>query len=122
MGMAQPGYDMGMQRTDSMDSNLGYQYGVQPQLFNPAVQIPPINMQQLQYQQSLLARAAPQMNNFYPPMQSGFGYSSPSIENYRNQTPIQPPQPQPSPMLSGNAFGPWLWQYWNGVWLCRDGH
>lgn len=104
--MAQPGYDMGMQRTDSMDSNLGYQYGVQPQLFNPAVQIPPINMQQLQYQQSLLARAAPQMNNFYPPMQSGFGYSSPSIENYRNQTPIQPPQPQPSPMLSGNAFGP----------------
>ncbi|KAH7348320.1 hypothetical protein BKA65DRAFT_397776 [Rhexocercosporidium sp. MPI-PUGE-AT-0058] len=104
--MPQP-YDMGMQRTDSVDSNLPYpSYGVQAQLFNPAVQIPPINMQQLQYQQSLLARAAP-MNNFYPPMQSGFGYSSPSIENYRNQTPIQPPQPQmsSSPML-GNAFGP----------------
>ncbi|PBP27069.1 hypothetical protein BUE80_DR001975 [Diplocarpon rosae] len=115
----QSGYDVGMsmQRTDSMDSNLGpYQsYGVQPQLFNPAaVQIPPINMQQLQYQQSLLARAAPPMNNFYPTMQSGFGYGtgSLSIDNYRNQglqaNPIQPPQSQisPSSMLGGSAFGP----------------
>jgi protein JSN1 len=51
------------------------------------------------------------MNNFYPNMQSGFGYnsSSPSVEHYRNQTnPIQPPQPQinPSPILGQNSFGP----------------
>jgi protein JSN1 len=113
----QPAFDMGMgmQRTDSVDSNLGQfpNYGIQNPMFNPAtVQIPPINLQQLQYQQSLLARAAPPMNNFYPNMQSGFGgYSSgsPSVEHYRNQTnPIQPPHPQmnPSPILGQSSFGP----------------
>ncbi len=115
--MQQPGFDMGMgmQRTDSMDSNLGPfpTYGLQTPMFNPAnVQIPPINLQQLQYQQSLLARAAPPMNNFYPNMQSGFGgfnSSSPAGDNYRNQAaPIQPPPPQmsPSPMLGQSSFGP----------------
>jgi protein JSN1 len=111
--MAQGPFDMGlgMQRTDSMDSNLGQfpAFGLQNPMFNPAGVIPPINMQQLQYQQSLLARAAPPMNNFYPAMQSGFGgYSSPSpaIDNYRNQnmanaSPIQPPQ-----QLAQNNFGP----------------
>jgi protein JSN1 len=116
----QPPFDMGMgmQRTDSMDSNLGPfpTYGLQTPIFNPSnVQIPPINMQQLQYQQQLLARAAPAMNNFYPNMQSGFGYgsASPSVDNYRNQglqnaSPIQPPQPQmnPNSMLNQNSFGP----------------
>lgn len=111
----QPGFDMGMQRTDSMDSNLGLfpSYGLQTPIFNPAsVQIPPINMQQLQYQQQLLARAAPPMSNFYPQMQSGFGgfnSPSPSIDNYRNQaTPIQPPQSQmsPGPILGQSSFGP----------------
>jgi protein JSN1 len=73
-------------------------------------------MQQLQYQQSLLARAAPSMNNYYPNMQSSFGgynNSSPSIDHYRNQgiqngSPIQPPPPQmsPSPMLGQNSFSP----------------
>ncbi|CZT03531.1 related to RNA binding protein [Rhynchosporium agropyri] len=99
-----PGYDMGMQRTDSGDSNLPYPaYG---QVFNPAV-IPPINMQQLKYQQSLLARAAPPMGNFYPTMQSGFGYNGGLVgEGYRN--PIQPPQPQMngSPMQLGGVFAP----------------
>jgi protein JSN1 len=117
--MQQPTFDMsmGMQRTESMDSNLGPfpSYGLQAPIFNPAnVPIPPINMQQLQYQQSLLARAAPPMNNFYPNMQSGFGYNNPSPgpEQYRNQglnaSPIQPPQPQmsPSPMLGQSPFGP----------------
>ena len=110
--MQQPAFDMGMgmQRTDSVDSGIGFQNYGQP-MFNPAtVPIAPINMQQLQYQQSLLARAAPPMNNFYPNMQSGFGYSSgsPSVEHYRNQTPIQPPQPQmnPSPILGQSSFGP----------------
>lgn len=99
---SQPGFEMGlgMQRTDSMDSNLASfgqasAYGLPAPMFaqNP---IAPINMQQLQYQQQLLARAAPSMNNFYPNMQAGFGgYSnpSPSADHYRN-APIQPPQQQ----------------------------
>jgi len=91
---------LGMQRTDSMDSNLApfgqaSAYGLPAPMFaqNP---IAPINMQQLQYQQQLLARAAPSMNSFYPNMQAGFGgYSnpSPSADHYRN-APIQPPQQQ----------------------------
>ena len=105
--MQQPGFDMGMgmQRTDSMDSSLGAfpAYGLQAPSFQP---IAPMSMQQLQYQQSLLARAAPPMNNFYPNMQSGFGgfnNPSPTVDNYRNQmNPIQPPQPQ----MNQNSFGP----------------
>lgn len=119
--MQQPAFDMGMgmQRTDSMDSNLPpfQNYGIQNPMFNqPTVPIPPINMQQLQYQQALLSRAAPPMNNYYPNMQSGFGgynNASPSVDHYRNQglqnsSPIQPPQPQmsPSPMLGQTAFAP----------------
>jgi len=106
---------MNMQRTESMDSNnLGAfpSYGLPNPLFNPAsVQLPPINLQQLQYQQSLLARAAPPMSSFYPNMQSGFGaFSSPSPagDNFRNQAaPIQPPQQQmsPGPLLQ-SSFGP----------------
>ncbi|KAJ5039076.1 uncharacterized protein L3040_006746 [Drepanopeziza brunnea f. sp. 'multigermtubi'] len=111
----QSGYEMGMnmQRTESMDSNMGPypSYGVQAQLFNPsAVQIPPINMQQLQYQQQILARATPPINSFYPTMQAGFGYGtgSPSVDNYRTPAPIQPPQSQigASPMLAGSTFAP----------------
>lgn len=117
--MQQPGFDMGgmgMQRTNSMDSNLGQfqSYGLQSQMFNPGnvQQISPINMQQLQYQQSLLARAAPPMNNYYPNMQSGFGgfsSPSPSLDNYRSQAnPIQPPPQQmsPGPLMNQNSFGP----------------
>lgn len=116
--MQQPGFDMGMsmQRTDSMDSNLGqYQsYGLQGPMFNQGnvQQISPISMQQIQYQQSLLARAPPPMNNYYPSMQSGFGgfgSPSPSLDNYRSQAnPIQPPQQQmsPGPMMNQNSFGP----------------
>jgi protein JSN1 len=124
--MQQPQYDMGMgmQRTDSMDSNLppfqsAYSLQGAP-MFNPSnVPIPSINMQQLQYQQQLLAaRTAPPINSYgYPNMQSGFGsgYSnaSPSADHYRNQgmqnaSPIQPPPQQisPSPMLGQNTFGP----------------
>lgn len=103
----QQGYDMGMQRTDSMDSNLAFPaYGTS--LFNPSF-VPPVSLQQ--YQQSLLSRTAPPLNNFYPAMQSGFGYNnaSPSPEHYRNQgaASIQPPpQISPSPMLGQSPFGP----------------
>lgn len=98
---------MGMQRTDSMDSSLAFPaYGTP--MFNQAF-APPATLQQ--YQQNLLSRAAPAMNNFYPTMQSGFGYNnaSPTPEHYRNQglqngSPIQ--QPSPAPMLGQSPFGP----------------
>ncbi|KAG9247256.1 hypothetical protein BJ878DRAFT_415274 [Calycina marina] len=87
---------LGMQRTDSMDSNLaGFGqsagYGVFPQ-----APIAPISMQQLQYQQQLLARAAPSMNQYYPSIQGGFGgygNNQSPVDQYRN-SPIQPPQQQ----------------------------
>ncbi|KAH8594921.1 hypothetical protein B0O99DRAFT_166985 [Bisporella sp. PMI_857] len=114
--MAQPGFEMGlgMQRTESMDSNLAT-FGQNPAfgLTNPMFAqnpIAPINMQQLQYQQQLLARAAgPSINNFYPNMQSGFGgYSNPSpaADHYRNN-PVQPPQQNitPAPLI-GQGFAP----------------
>lgn len=114
---AQPSFDMGMgmQRTDSMDSNLPQfqNYNVQNPMFNPPnMTVPPMSLQQMQY----LSRAAPPMNNYYPNMQGGFGgfgNGSPSIDPYRNQvlqnaSPIQPP-PQnmsPSPMLPQSGFAP----------------
>jgi protein JSN1 len=110
MQQQQP-FDMGMQRTDSMDSNLAFPtYGTP--MFNPSnIFVPPVTLQQ--YQQSLLSRAAPPMSNFYPNMQSGFGYNnaSPSPDNYRNQglqnaSPIQPPQMSASPMLGQSPFAP----------------
>ncbi|KAH8653233.1 hypothetical protein BGZ60DRAFT_180906 [Tricladium varicosporioides] len=109
-GMQQPQFDgsMGMQRTDSMDSNLASfpSYGIQNPMFNPAnVFVPPVSIQQ--YQQSLLARATPPMSNFYPNMPSGFAdqYGN---QGLRNASPIQPPQPNmsPSPMLGQNPFAP----------------
>jgi protein JSN1 len=112
-GQMQPGFDMGlgMQRTDSIDSNLGTYtqnaaYGLANPMFTPGT-IQPINLQQLQYQQSLLSRAAPPMNNFYPSMQSGF--ATPSADHFRNQgmnsSPIQPPQQMSSATLLGHGFG-----------------
>ncbi|KIN07147.1 hypothetical protein OIDMADRAFT_109909 [Oidiodendron maius Zn] len=79
----QPAFDMGlgMQRADSVDSNLGAYaqnggYGLPNPMFTPST-IPPINLQQLQFQQTMLSRAAAAaaqpMNGFYPSMQSGFG-------------------------------------------------
>jgi protein JSN1 len=119
---AQPQFDMGMspQRTDSMDSNLPPFVGQNPSypMYNAIgnLPIPSINMQQLQYQQAVLARAAPPMNNYYPSMQSGYGgYStpSPSVDHYRNQnggnigaSPIQPQQQISSTPILGQGFAP----------------
>jgi protein JSN1 len=112
--MPQNGFEVGMdmQRTGSMDSNnMPFQsYGIQAPLFpSTNVQVPPMTMQQLQYQQSILARSAASMNNYYPAMQSGFGAfgnATPS-DHYRGANPIQPPpQMSPSPMLPQSTFGP----------------
>jgi len=101
--------NMGMQRTDSVDSNLAFPAYGTPMLNPSNVFVPPVTLQQ--YQQSYLSRVAPPINNFYPNMQSGFGYNnvSPSPEHYRNQglqnaSPIQ--QPSPGPMLNQSPFGP----------------
>jgi protein JSN1 len=120
----QPGFDlgMGMQRADSVDSNLGYpQPGVPPYglptngVFAPGT-IPPISLQQLQLQQSMFSRAAAaaaaaaspmNVNGFYANMQSGFGgYAAPGADPFRanglglgmggspGPQPQQPQQPQ----------------------------
>ncbi|ESZ89741.1 hypothetical protein SBOR_9875 [Sclerotinia borealis F-4128] len=106
----QTAYDMGMgmQRTDSMDSNVTpyQQYALPSSMFPQSTPM----MQQLQYQN--MARAAP-LNNFYPAMQSGFGGSGSAqmTDQYRgmqNASPIQPPSQQmsPSPMLGQSSYGP----------------
>jgi protein JSN1 len=109
-GMQPPQFDagMGMQRTDSMDSNLAQNYGLQNPMFSAnGFVVPPVSMQQ--FQQNYLARANPQMNNFYP--QAGFySNASPTPDNFRNQgqagNVIQPPNMSPSPMLGQNQFAP----------------
>ena len=106
--MSQSSFDMnmGMQRQDSVDSAVSpfTSFGLQGGMFPPNV--PQMNMQY----NPLLARSPGPMNNFYPNMQSGFGYSapSPSNEQYRNQN-MQNQSPQAvnsSPMLGHNGFGP----------------
>jgi len=96
----------GGQRNEPADANMPPfpQYGVQNPMYNPSNSpMPtPANLQQLQYQQNMLNRATPPVNNFFPPMQAGFGgYNSPSpsIDQYRSQnlansSPIQPPANQ----------------------------
>ncbi|KAH8673652.1 hypothetical protein BX600DRAFT_378710 [Xylariales sp. PMI_506] len=74
-------------------------YSQQGPMFNGANPSMVPNIQQLQYQQNLLQRGTPPMNNFFPPLQAGFnGYnsSSPSLDQFRNPSlangsPVQPP-------------------------------
>ncbi|KAK3340270.1 hypothetical protein B0H65DRAFT_577840 [Neurospora tetraspora] len=81
---------------------------------------PATALQQMQYQQSMMARGAPPMNNYYPAgMPAGFGgfqTPSPSIDQYRgtqaamsNGSPIQPPPgaPQMPNMPPGGPQGPY---------------
>jgi protein JSN1 len=112
-------FDMaGMQRTSSIDSGiLPFQQASQqtyPGTLFPATvplgTLPPLNMQQLQYQQSLLTRSN---NNYY--MQSGFAYTNPSqgaSDQYRNGNTLSsglqtssPQQMSPSPLI-GQSFAP----------------
>ncbi|KAI0598505.1 hypothetical protein F4775DRAFT_601064 [Biscogniauxia sp. FL1348] len=100
-----PGYDMGgfaVPRSESVEPAMPPypSYGPQGPMFNaPSGSMAPVNLQQLQYQQNMLSRGTPPMNNYYPPMQAaygGFNSPSPSIDQYRGQnvangSPIQPP-------------------------------
>lgn len=104
----QSNYELGFggPRSESVEPALPPQYpgfGAQGAMFNaPNAQIPPVSLQQLQYQQNMLSRATPPMYNNFPAMQAGFaGFNSPSpsIDQYRSQnmangSPIQPPGAQ----------------------------
>ncbi|KAK8125429.1 Pumilio domain-containing protein [Apiospora kogelbergensis] len=97
-------YDMGfaVPRSESVEPAMPPfpPYGQQGPMFNANNPSMVPNLQQLQYQQNMLQRGAPPMNNFFPPgMQAGFGgYNAPgpAVDQYRNQpmpngSPIQPP-------------------------------
>ncbi|KAI1824789.1 hypothetical protein F4861DRAFT_226816 [Xylaria intraflava] len=103
-GNSAPNYDMGgypVPRTDSGEPNMSpySPYGPQAPVFNGASgSLGPAGMQQLQYQQNMLSRGAPPMNNFYPPVQGGYGgfnNPGPAMDQFRGQnvangSPIQP--------------------------------
>lgn len=113
--MGQPGFDLGMQRTDSMDSNLTpyAAYGLQAPMYSAtSVPMPQASIPQPQYQQGIMGRATPQMSSFYPGLNGNFGYSSPSpaLDQYRSQglangSPI-PPGLTTTPMVGQNGYGP----------------
>ena len=107
----------GMPRSESVEPALPHfpSFPGQNPMYNAGNQsMAPVNMQQLQYQQNMLSRATPPINNFFPPMQAGFnGFTSPSpsIDHFRNQTltngsPVQPPGAQLPSMPGGQPpFG-----------------
>jgi len=118
---SQASYDMsfGIPRSESVDQGLNQQF---PAFAPPAGMfgaggsaMTPAQLQQLQFQQSMMSRGGPPMNNYFPAMQAGFGgyqSPSPSFDQYRNQSlangsPIQPPGAQLPSMPSGQAqFAP----------------
>ncbi|KAI1190569.1 hypothetical protein F5B17DRAFT_427402 [Nemania serpens] len=109
-GTATANYDMGgysVPRSENGDPNMPIYtpYGPQAPVYNGAnVSLAPMNMQQLQYQQNMLSRGTPPMNNFYPPVQAGYGgfnNTNPALDQYRGQNmtnsgPIQPPGGAPA--------------------------
>ncbi|EMR70873.1 putative rna binding protein [Eutypa lata UCREL1] len=120
-------YDMGGFAVPQSDAESGMQpfpsYGGQGPMYNANNgAMPPMNMQQLQYQQSMMSRGTPPMNNYMPSMQSGYGGfngSTPPVDQYRGQnangSPAQPPgapagfgAPPPGfgiPMGMGGGYG-----------------
>ncbi|KAI6247207.1 hypothetical protein HI914_05067 [Erysiphe necator] len=100
--------DMGLPRPDGIDSNLPPYLPYSPMFNSP--NLPPLNLQQLQYQQSLLARATSPMNNVHPAIQPGFyGFNngSPGPEHFRDQIthPIMNLGPSAPPGFSSVGVG-----------------
>ncbi|KAI0533529.1 hypothetical protein GGR58DRAFT_109916 [Xylaria digitata] len=97
-------YDMNgypVPRSENGDPNMPpyASYGPQAPVYNGTNgSLAPVNMQQLQYQQSMLSRGTPPMNNFYPPVQAGYGgfnNANPTMDQFRaqnlaNSSPIHP--------------------------------
>jgi protein JSN1 len=113
-------YEMGfgIPRSESVEPPLPQQFpafGPPPPMFNASnAPLAPAAIQQMQFQQSMMSRGAPPMNNYFPAMQAGFGgFNSPgqSMDQYRSQnlangSPIQPPSAQMPSMPPGQPpFG-----------------
>ncbi|KAJ9151835.1 Protein JSN1 [Pleurostoma richardsiae] len=104
----------GMPRSESVEPVLPSQFPAfapQGPMYGGAnAPMAPVSLQQLQYQQNMLPRGTPPLNNFYPTMQAGFtGYNSPSpsIDQYRNQgmangSPVPPSGAQLPPGMQAN--------------------
>ncbi|KAK7749232.1 hypothetical protein SLS62_008311 [Diatrype stigma] len=108
-------YDMGGFAPPRSDAESGLQpfpsYGGQGAMYNANNNaMPPMNMQQLQYQQSMMARGAPPpVNNYMPPMQSGYGGfngSTPPVDQYRNPNGANGSPAQPSGAPAGFGAPP----------------
>ncbi|OTA99185.1 hypothetical protein M426DRAFT_91257 [Hypoxylon sp. CI-4A] len=99
-------FDMGgfpAPRSDSIEPGMSAfpSYGPQGPMYNAAgSSMPPMNLQQqMQYQQNMLPRGAPPVNNYFPSMPAGYGgYNNGNapMEQYRGQnatngSPIQAP-------------------------------
>lgn len=93
-------YDMGgfaVPRSDAEGMQPFPSYGGQGPMYganNGAV--PPMNMQQMQYQQSMMSRGGPPMNNYMASGYGGYNGSNPPVDQYRNQnvsngSPVQHP-------------------------------
>ncbi|KAI0869798.1 hypothetical protein GGS24DRAFT_138111 [Hypoxylon argillaceum] len=104
-GNSTANYDMSgysVPRSENGDPNMPpyASYGHQAPVYNGANgSLAPVNVQQLQYQQNMLSRGTPPMNNFYPPVPPGYGgfaNPNPTMDQFRgqnmvNSSPIQPP-------------------------------
>lgn len=107
----QQAFDMGMQRTDSLDSNMAPYpgYGLQSSFGTVNVPMSPLTIPSLQYNQVLL-RTAPQMSNFYTGMNAAAfanGYAAtPVLDQYRAQAmPNGSPNPLAQAQMSAAPNG-----------------
>ncbi|KAK1756067.1 protein JSN1 [Echria macrotheca] len=120
----QANYDMsyGVPRSEAADSGANQQF---PPFVSQGGMFPTGNsptaaqLQQLQFQQSMMARGGPPMGNYFPALQAGFGgYQSPSPSSYEyrspnasNGSPIQgpggqlPSMPAAQPQFAPPGFG-----------------
>lgn len=114
-------YEMGfgIPRSESVEPPLPQQFpafGPPGAMFNaPNAPLAPAAIQQMQFQQSMMSRGTPPMNNYFPAMQAGFGgFNNPgqSMDQFRSQnlangSPIQPPPGVPSgqPPFGAPGFG-----------------
>ncbi|KAI1432050.1 hypothetical protein GGR50DRAFT_689247 [Xylaria sp. CBS 124048] len=131
-GTSTPNYDMGgypVPRVDNGEPNMPpyAPYGPQGPVYNGANgSLGPANLQQLQFQQSMLSRGTPPMNNFYPPVQGGYGgfpNPGPAMDQFRGQnvasgSPIQPTGPPGGfapPGFGGMGMGMGGYGYPNGM-------
>lgn len=102
----QQNYDIGIQRTESIEPNMAPYpaYGMQ-NAFGANVAMSPMNMPAMQYNPVML-RTVPQANNFYSGANAPFanGYAgSPGLDQYRGQG-MQ--NGSPGPMAQGQLNGP----------------